>query len=96
MARLHGGLGLGLAICRHLVELQGGRISAHSAGVGQGSTFQVTLPVRSVHATVDEGVRHHPVTPTHGRERQIPALNGVQILVVDDDPGFAGALSRDP
>jgi PAS domain S-box-containing protein len=94
VARLHGGLGLGLAICRHLVELQGGRISAQSSGVGQGSTFRVTLPVRSVHPHVDEGIRHHPVTPTDVREPQIPQLNGVQILVVDDDPDSL-ALSRE-
>ena len=93
-ARRHGGLGLGLAICRHLVELQGGRISAHSGGVGQGSTFRVELPVRSVHANVDDGIRHHPVTPTHTREPKIPELNGVQILVVDDDQDSL-ALSRE-
>jgi CheY-like chemotaxis protein/two-component sensor histidine kinase len=92
-ARLHGGLGLGLAICRHLVELQGGRISAESAGIGQGSTFHVTLPVRSVHARADDGDRHHPLTPTHDREPQIPDLSGVQILVVDDDQDSL-ALSR--
>ena len=83
--RRHGGLGLGLAICRHLVELQGGRISAHSGGVGQGSTFRVELPVRSVHAHVDDDIRHHPDTPTHSREVEVPELKGVQILVVDDD-----------
>jgi PAS domain S-box-containing protein len=94
VARLHGGLGLGLAICRHLVELQGGRISAHSDGVGQGSTFRVILPVRSVHMHVDEGIRHHPVTASHGREPQIPELNGIQILVVDDDHDSL-ALSRE-
>ena len=94
VARLHGGLGLGLAICRHLVELQGGRISAQSGGVGQGSTFRVTLPVRSVHGHVVESIRHHPVTPTHIRETQIPQLNGVQILVVDDDADSL-ALSRE-
>ena len=92
--RVHGGLGLGLAICRHLIELQGGRISATSAGVGQGSTFHVTLPVRSVHPPVDDSVRHHPATPTHIRAPQIPALNGVQILVVDDDLDSL-ALSRE-
>jgi PAS domain S-box-containing protein len=93
-ARHHGGLGLGLAICRHLVELQGGRISAHSGGPGQGSTFRVELPVRSVHAIVDEDIRHHPVAPNHSSEPQVPELNGVQIVVVDDDQDSL-ALSRE-
>ena len=41
----HGGLGLGLALARHIVELHGGSISAHSSGLGQGSTFEVRLPI---------------------------------------------------
>ena len=44
--REHGGLGLGLSIVRHLVELHGGRMTAESAGEGQGSTFTVYLPIR--------------------------------------------------
>ena len=91
-ARQHGA-GRGLAICRHLVELQGGG-SAHSGGVGQGSTFRVELPLRSVHANVDDGIRRHPVTPSYGRALQIPELKGVQILVVDDDQDSL-ALSRE-
>jgi signal transduction histidine kinase len=45
MTREHGGLGLGLAIARHLVELHGGTIEAHSAGVGQGTHISVRLPL---------------------------------------------------
>ena len=45
MTRAHGGLGLGLAIVRHLVELHGGTISANSAGLGKGAAFTVKLPV---------------------------------------------------
>jgi CheY-like chemotaxis protein len=48
--RRHGGLGLGLAIVRHLVEMHGGRIEAHSAGIGQGATFSVHLPLRPEHS----------------------------------------------
>jgi PAS domain S-box-containing protein len=91
--RAHAGLGLGLAISRHFVELQGGRISAHSEGPGLGSTFRVELPVRSVQPVVVE-TRHHPVEPSYGATDPVPRLNGVHILVVDDDPD-ALALSRE-
>ncbi|MEH1774744.1 MAG: PAS domain S-box protein [Nostoc sp.] len=46
--RSHGGLGLGLAIVRHLVELHGGTVSAESPGIGQGATFVVSLPMKSI------------------------------------------------
>lgn len=45
--RPHSGLGLGLAIVRHLIELHGGRVEASSAGPGTGATFRLTLPLRS-------------------------------------------------
>jgi PAS domain S-box-containing protein len=92
-SRLHSGLGLGLAISRHLIELQGGRISAHSAGPGRGATFRVELPVRSV-AAGDDGGRRHPAAPRDLGVPRIPQLNGVRILVVDDDRD-ALALSRE-
>jgi CheY-like chemotaxis protein len=81
---MHGGLGLGLAISRHLLELQGGQISAESPGPGYGSMFRVELPLRSVEAPGDQ-IRHHPSTPSSSGMLQIPALQGVRILVVDDD-----------
>ena len=84
VSRMHGGLGLGLAISRHLLELQGGQISAESPGPGYGSMFRVELPLRSVEAPGDQ-IRHHPSTPSSSGTLQIPALQGVRILVVDDD-----------
>jgi signal transduction histidine kinase/CheY-like chemotaxis protein len=89
-ARLHGGLGLGLAICRELVELHGGAISASSAGPGQGATFTVRLPRRLAEPSAREwGPRetrpHDPGPAPHGLQGPTP-LAGVDILLVDDEP----------
>jgi PAS domain S-box-containing protein len=84
IGRLHGGLGLGLAISRHLIESQGGRIFAHSRGPGQGSTFRIELPIRSVHHVEDAAERLHPRAPSASRIN-IPALDGFTVLAVDDD-----------
>ncbi|RPH63121.1 MAG: PAS domain S-box protein [Acidobacteria bacterium] len=83
--RAAGGLGLGLAISRHLVELQGGRIFAESEGLGKGSTFRVELPVRTAYATSSSETREHPHAPLVGGHLEVPQLQGVRILVVDDD-----------
>jgi hypothetical protein len=88
------GLGLGLAISRHLVELQGGRISAHSDGLGRGSTFRVELPARSVEAAVGDALRILPAASNGAATLRVPRLDGVRILVVDDDRD-ALALSRE-
>jgi PAS domain S-box-containing protein len=84
--RAHGGLGLGLAIVRHLVELHGGTVSVSSAGTGMGATFTVTLPIR-VSAKVQPPAS--PGAPAPARPLVSTALwrlDGVHILVVDDDP----------
>jgi PAS domain S-box-containing protein len=77
-ARRHGGLGLGLTLVKYLVELHGGTIEAMSAGEGQGSTFNVTLPVRAV-ATPFGETGGAPATVRSSGE-----LSGVRVLVVDD------------
>jgi signal transduction histidine kinase/ActR/RegA family two-component response regulator len=77
--RAHGGLGVGLALVRHLVELHGGSVVAHSPGEGQGATFVVSLPVSL--AAVHEPAT--PVTPAGAETR--PHLDGIRLLVVDDD-----------
>ncbi|MBW4630113.1 MAG: response regulator [Brasilonema octagenarum HA4186-MV1] len=77
MTRSNNGLGLGLAIVRHLVELQGGTVTAESQGKGKGATFTVKLPLIEVN-TQQPKVR--PEKTYHHSQ-----LNDVQILVVDDD-----------
>ena len=80
--RRYGGLGLGLAIVRHLVELHGGTVSAASAGEGQGATFRVSLPLRAVPA--DETAGRSPVKGAPARENAA-RLDGIRVLVVDDE-----------
>ncbi len=84
-ARRHGGLGLGLAIARHLVELHGGTITVYSAGLGNGSTFVVRLPYVGTRTTP---VPFLPVPVTDFQPPtllSVPELRGVRVLVVDDD-----------
>jgi CheY-like chemotaxis protein len=75
--RAHGGLGLGLAIVRHLVELHGGTVSASSAGEGKGATFTLRLPLTAMLPL--ERPEDSAVPP-----QQI-SLAGLRILVVDDE-----------
>lgn len=77
--RQHGGLGLGLAIARHLVEIHGGTIRAESPGVGRGATFTIRLPLLEKEARSTQGVDRNQVSP-------VPQLlSGVNVLLVDDD-----------
>jgi len=76
--RRHGGLGLGLALAKYLVELHGGTIEAESAGEGQGAIFKVTLPVRAVATPIGE-VDGAAAAKSSGE------LAGVRALVVDDE-----------
>jgi PAS domain S-box-containing protein len=82
-ARTRGGLGLGLAITRQLVELHGGRITAHSDGEGKGATFTVNLPVAKAGAAVSRPDRR-PLPAPMIFERPLQ-LRGLRVLVVDDD-----------
>ena len=83
--RRFGGLGLGLAICKSLVELHGGRIEAQSDGAGRGATFVVALPLRQPHIgdVPASAWGALPTGPAHAA--RAVDLEGARILVVDDD-----------
>jgi signal transduction histidine kinase/DNA-binding response OmpR family regulator len=80
--RRHGGLGLGLAIVRQIVHAHGGSIEAQSEGVGQGSTFQVVLPIHASNASPIDDARS-----ASDRAQGPPGvrLDGINVLLVDDD-----------
>ena len=85
-SRQHGGMGLGLAIVRHLVEMHGGTVRASSDGEGKGATFTVTLPISPVYQVDASGGRVHPgardlMPPDDPTDR----LDGLRILAVDDE-----------
>ena len=78
--RSFGGLGLGLAIVRHLVELHGGTVSAQSDGINKGATFSATFPLLAD--------RSEPITVAHSGEHSVimHSLDGLRVLLVDDEP----------
>ncbi len=102
--RTHKGLGLGLAIVRHLVELHGGDVRVSSPGVGQGAAFCVSLPMSVAHQTPDTpGLpdafpREHPTaedTAPRGALSRLPReLGGITIVAVDDDAEARILLQR--
>ncbi|MGH8169842.1 MAG: hybrid sensor histidine kinase/response regulator [Steroidobacteraceae bacterium] len=86
-ARRQGGLGLGLAIAKQLVELHGGTIYAESRGPGQGASFKVCLPVGQPAGEVAD-------TPGAGYRPELPNLWRVEVLLIDDEPCAREALAR--
>lgn len=89
--RKTGGLGLGLAIVRHLVEMHGGTVDAASAGLDQGSTFTVRLPLMIVQPSAS-APREHPLTDRSNALQELGDLTGVHVLAVDDEPDALGLL----
>ena len=83
--RQHGGLGLGLSIVRHLVELHGGEVTAESAGPGRGSAFRVRLPLRDA-SRADEPARVETSAPaSRGIIDESASLAGARVLLVEDE-----------
>jgi PAS domain S-box-containing protein len=83
--RAHGGLGLGLAIAKQLVELHGGRIEAKSLGEGQGASFSITLPVAITKDSYSTDVERRATHKSDLKFQRV-TLKGKTILVVDDEP----------
>src|SRR5690606_1152743 len=82
-SRRHGGLGLGLAIAKHIVELHGGTIAASSEGPGKGATFTVTLPI-----SMERRITPLPFAAYDTEKRAFPRpaeLRGLDVLVVEDE-----------
>jgi CheY-like chemotaxis protein/anti-sigma regulatory factor (Ser/Thr protein kinase) len=76
-SRQHGGLGLGLAIVRHLVEAHGGTVSVSSDGPGSGAVFVFRLPL--------DGVKPRMLPPVAAKRAALPGITGLRILIADDD-----------
>jgi CheY-like chemotaxis protein/two-component sensor histidine kinase len=93
LSRKAGGLGLGLSIVRHIVEMHGGAVLASSDGEGRGSTFRVRLPVMVVHASsVDDAKREHPRTESAPPLTALADLTGIRVMAVDDEEDALGLL----
>jgi CheY-like chemotaxis protein len=83
--RKTGGLGLGLAIVRHIVEMHGGTVEASSAGEGQGATFRVRLPLMIVHPAALDTRREHPRTERRTVLAGLGELTGIHVFAIDDE-----------
>jgi signal transduction histidine kinase len=91
--RRHGGLGLGMAIVRHLVELHGGTVHAHSDGENQGATFTAVLPIRVPYPADEPPETYQGELYDEPSRAVLAHLDGVRVLVVEDDPDSRVFLS---
>jgi PAS domain S-box-containing protein len=83
ITRSHGGLGMGLAIVRYLVELQGGTVRAESPGTGQGATFTLSFPITTIPKSDNDLALMRPVMIDTASANH--SVDGLRVLVVDDD-----------
>ena len=83
--RKTGGLGLGLAIVRHIVEMHGGTVDASSDGEGKGATFRARLPLMIVHPDALDARREHPKTERVAALTALGDLTSVHVLAIDDE-----------
>lgn len=79
-SRSHGGLGLGLAIVRHLVELHGGTVAAHSDGLGKGARFEARVPMQAKRVASSQQNVAQAEPPA-----RLSSIHGLHVLVVEDD-----------
>lgn len=95
-SRQHGGMGLGLSIVRHLVEMHGGSVRANSEGEGKGATFTVMLPISPVYSVDPSGSRVHPAARDllPRIDDCTDRLDGLRILVVDDESDTRDLLKQ--
>ncbi|MFA5138015.1 MAG: PAS domain S-box protein [Elusimicrobiota bacterium] len=92
LTREHGGLGLGTAIVRHLVEMHGGTVQASSPGPGQGAEFTVFLPLTKPAEPAPTPQAYKPPEGRPAGPAFVPDLEGLSVLLVDDDPGTRDVL----
>jgi signal transduction histidine kinase/CheY-like chemotaxis protein len=86
------GMGLGLSIVKHIVNLHGGRVTAHSDGLGKGSVFTIRLPLPVTTAGLANPERRHPTVAPISEGARVVRLEGISALVVDDDSETRDAL----
>jgi CheY-like chemotaxis protein len=91
-SRRHGGLGLGLAIVRHIVERHGGTVAAESTGIGHGSTFRVRLPLVDADEPLAAPERGAVLAVAPSQPLMLADLQDVRVLVVDDEPDANAAV----
>jgi CheY-like chemotaxis protein len=85
ISRKQGGLGLGLAVARHLVELHGGTITAESEGLGKGSVFSVDLPLAQERRDPERAEERRREVERRRSRSGVVRLDGIHVLLVEDD-----------
>jgi CheY-like chemotaxis protein len=90
--RRHGGLGLGLSIVRHIVELHGGEIAAYSDGLGKGTKLTVKFPLLATASGLGESAGRHPIARDTLSEVHLRRLDDIRVLIVEDEPSASEAL----